>query len=403
VASAIHSVSLAAPTGQEESFDKRLENGLGRTPALGYNNWNNGGCTHATADAALKVADLLVSLGLKDAGYQYLNIDDCWSSKSRNSTGHLVADPSKWPQGIKPISDRIHGMGLKFGLYGDAGTMTCAGYPGSQGHEVQDAKTLASWGVDYWKHDACYLPCVTGGVPQTCWDSRSSTKSYYSTMRDALAQAGRPILFSMCQWGRDSVWTWGKDYGNSWRMSGDIANNWNSLATIAANAAGMAQYAAPGGFNDLDMLQVGNGGLNENEERAHVGIWAIAKSPLLIGTDLSKLKQSTLNILKNKALIAINQDSLGKAAGYFRPSGKPAPVNGKLYPYWAGPLRDGVVVGVVASEGAATLSFNFSDVPGLGSGNWKWTEVFTGATGSGTSISVQLGSHDMRVYKITKA
>jgi alpha-galactosidase len=242
----------------------------------------------------------MISLGLKDVGYQYLNIDDCWHSKQRNSSGFLVPDPSKWPQGMKPVVDQIHSKGLKFGLYGDAGIMTCAGYPGSQGHEAQDAKTLASWGVDYWKHDACYLPCVTGGTPQTCWDSRSSTKSYYATMRDALAGAGRPILFSMCQWGRDSVWTWGKDYGNSWRMSGDIANTWNSLASIASNAAGMAQYAAPGGFNDLDMLQVGNGALNENEERAHVGLWMIAKSPILIGTDLSKIKQSTLTILKNK-------------------------------------------------------------------------------------------------------
>jgi alpha-galactosidase len=242
----------------------------------------------------------MISLGLKDAGYQYLNIDDCWSSKSRNSSGYLQPDPAKWPQGMKPVVDQIHGMGLKFGLYGDAGTMTCASYPGSQGHEVQDAKTLASWGVDYWKHDACFLPCVTGGTPQTCWDSRSSTKPYYATMRDALAQAGRPILFSMCQWGRDSVWTWGKDYGNSWRMSGDIANSWSSLAKIAATAAGISQYAAPGGFNDLDMLQVGNGALNENEERAHVGLWMIAKSPILIGTDLSKLKTSTLTVLKNK-------------------------------------------------------------------------------------------------------
>jgi alpha-galactosidase len=318
-ASAVLSVALAAPAGQDESLGKRLENGLGRTPALGYNNWvridqydyntfrianpysqNNGGCTHATADAALKVADLMLSLGLKDAGYQYLNIDDCWHSKQRNSSGFLVPDPQKWPQGMKPVVDTIHGKGLKFGLYGDAGTMTCAGYPGSEGHEAQDAKTLASWGVDYWKHDACYLPCVTGGRPQTCWDGRSSTKSYYATMRDALAGAGRPILFSMCQWGRDSVWTWGKDYGNSWRMSGDIANSWTSLANIAANAANMAQYAGPGGFNDLDMLQVGNGALNENEERAHVGLWMIAKSPILIGTDLSKLKQSSLTILKNK-------------------------------------------------------------------------------------------------------
>jgi alpha-galactosidase len=274
----------------------------------------------------MQVANLMISLGLKDAGYQYLNIDDCWQSKSRNSSGFLVPDPAKWPQGMKPVVDKIHGMGLKFGLYGDAGTMTCAGYPGSQGHEVQDAKLIATWGIDYWKHDACYTPCITGGTPQTCWDSRSPTQKYYATMRDALAGAGRPILFSMCQWGRDSVWTWGtfitsvqtacetdtdllhhqtgKDYGNSWRMSGDIANNWASLATIAASAAGMSQYAAPGGFNDLDMLQVGNGALNDNEERAHMGLWAIAKSPLLIGTDLSKVKASTLTLLKNKVSFA---------------------------------------------------------------------------------------------------
>jgi alpha-galactosidase len=331
-ASAIQNVALAAPAKQDESnLMPRLDNGLGLTPALGYNNWvsicppslpyssipyhtisprvtvssantptqNNGGCTHATADSALKVANLMVSLGLKAAGYQYLNIDDCWTTKQRASNGHLVPDPAKWPQGMKPVIDQIHAMGLKFGLYGDAGTMTCAGYPGSQGHEATDAKDLAAWGVDYWKHDACYTPCVTGGVPQTCWDSRSPTKQYYATMRDALAGAGRPILFSMCQWGRDSVWTWGKDYGNSWRVSGDIANTWASLSTIAANAAGYAKYAGPGGFNDLDMLQVGNGVLNENEERAHVGLWMIVKSPILIGTDLSKVKESTLKILKN--------------------------------------------------------------------------------------------------------
>ncbi|KAF2682609.1 glycoside hydrolase family 27 protein [Lentithecium fluviatile CBS 122367] len=396
---AFQHTSLAAPS----ALTKRLENGLGRTPALGYNNWNNGGCTHATAESALNVANLLISLGLKDAGYTYVNTDDCWSSNSRNSTGHLVPDPTKWPQGIKPVADEIHSMGLKFGLYGDAGIMTCAGYPGSQGHEVQDALTLAEWDVDYWKHDACYLPCGdSGDVPQGCYDPNSSTKPYYGIMRDALAEAGRPIFFSICNWGRDSVWTWGKDYGNSWRMSNDIANNWGSVASIAARAAGIAEYAGPGGFNDLDMLQVGNGGLNENEERAHVGLWAIAKSPLLIGTDLSKLQNSTLNILKNKALIAINQDTLGKAATYFQPAGASAPVDGSLYPYWAGPLSDGVVVGIVASEGAANLSVSFADVPGLGSGSWEWSEAFTGATGEGTGVSADLPAHDMRVYKVSK-
>ena len=187
-------------------------------------------------------------------GYQYVNIDDCWSTKQRNSSGYLVPDPNKFPNGMKALTDQIHGMGLKFGLYGDAGTMTCASYPGSWGNEVKDAKALASWGVDYWKHDACFTPCNNGQWPQTCWDPNVNPKDWYVTMRDALLNSGRPILYSMCSWGRNSVWTYGKDIGNSWRMSGDIANNWNSVASIANTAANIAQYSAPGGFNDLDML-----------------------------------------------------------------------------------------------------------------------------------------------------
>ncbi|KAK8066061.1 hypothetical protein PG997_012808 [Apiospora hydei] len=394
---ALPALVLASPVAE---IDKRLENGLGRTPALGWNSWNVGGCKYADANNALKTANLFVSLGLKDAGYQYVNIDDCWSTKNRNSSGYLVPDPAKFPKGMKALADEIHGMGLKFGLYGCAGTQTCAGYPGSWGHEKEDARALASWSVDYWKHDACYTPC-NGQNPQTCWDPNVNPRAWYETFRDALSDAGGDIFYSMCEWGRNSVWTWGGNVGNSWRMSGDIANNWNSVAGIAATAGGIAQYAAPGGFNDLDMMEIGNGGLNENEERAHMGIWALAKSPIIIGTDLSKIKTSSLNILKNKAILAINQDPLGKAAGYFRPSGAAAPVNGQLYPYWAGPLSDGVVVGVVAAGGASTLSFKFADVPGLGgSGSYSWTELWTGATGSGTAVTTSLGSHDMRVYKV---
>ncbi|KAK8100609.1 hypothetical protein PG999_010983 [Apiospora kogelbergensis] len=400
---ALPALALAAPGAD---IDKRLDNGLGKTPPLGWNSWqrrhrqNVGGCTYANADTALKTAKLFVSLGLKDVGYQYVNIDDCWSTMNRNSSGYLVPDPNKFPKGMKALADEIHGLGLKFGLYGCAGTKTCAGYPGSWGHEAQDAKALASWSVDFWKHDACYTPC-NGQNPQTCWDPNVNPRAWYETFRDALNNSGGKIYYSMCEWGRNSVWTWGNSVGNSWRMSGDIANNWNSVAGIAATAGGIAQYAQPGGFNDLDMMEVGNGALTENEERAHMGIWALAKSPIILGTDLSKIKTSSLNILKNKAILAINQDRLGKAAGYFRPSGAAAPVNGQLYPYWAGPLSDGVVVGVVAAGGASTLSFKFADVPGLGgSGSYSWTELWTGATGSGTAVTTSLGSHDMRVYKV---
>jgi len=176
---------------------------------------NQGQCNAASATTALNTAKAFVSLGLKDLGYTYVNIDDCWANKARGSNGNLVPDPSKWPNGIKAVTDQIHGMGLKMGLYGDAGRMTCAGYPGSQNYEVQDAKLLASWGVDYWKHDNCYTG--TGFN-----NPGANTSTYYPKMRDALLNSGYPIFYSMCQWGRDNVWTWGASVGNSWRMSGTL-------------------------------------------------------------------------------------------------------------------------------------------------------------------------------------
>ncbi|RYP63035.1 hypothetical protein DL771_009450 [Monosporascus sp. 5C6A] len=379
--------AVAVPLAESAAAYKRLDNGIGRTPAMGWNSWNIAGCAYANATSALSTAKAFVSLGLKDLGYTYVNIDDCWSSKSRNSSGYLVPDPIKWPQGMKAVADQIHGMGLKFGLYGCSGTMTCERYPGSQGYESQDAKTLASWGVDYWKYDNCFTPS-------------GNSSSRFMKMRDALAGANRPILYSMCQWGNDRVWEWAMPVGNSWRMSGDIRATWASISSIAAAAGDLAKYAGPGGFNDLDMMEVGNKGLTTQEERTHMGIWAMAKSPIILGTDLTQIKSSSLEILKNKAIIAINQDPLGKAAGYFQPKGASAPVSGQLYPYWAGPLSDGVVVGLIAVNGAATMKLNFADVPGLGSGTYKWTELWTNTTGYGTGVSISLSAHDMAVYKV---
>jgi len=305
------------------------------------------------------------------------------------SNGLLVPDSSKWPNGIASVATQIHGMGLKMGLYGDSGTKTCSGYPGSQGYEATDAKTLAGWGIDLWKYDNCNTPS-------------GNSQTRYTTMRDALQASGRNIYYAMCNWGQDSVWTWGLATGNSWRVSGDVTNTWSSVVSIASSNQGLAQYAGPGGFNDFDMLEIGNGGLTANEERAHFGIWAISKSPLLIGTDLTKISSSSLAILKNADVIAINQDSLGKPASYFQPSGASAPQSGSLYPYWAGPLSDGVVIGLVASNGAATLTVNFANVPNLGSGTYSWKECYSGKTGSGTSVSATLGSHDMAIFHVYK-
>jgi alpha-galactosidase len=238
----IVSVCLCSLIDDGKELQKRLDNGLGQKPALGWNSWNVGGCKYADAATALKTAKLFISLGLKDVGYQYVNIDDCWSTMARNSSGYLVPDPAKWPNGIQGVTAEIHDMGLKFGLYGCAGTKTCAGYPGSQGYEVIDAKTLASWGVDYWKYDNCNTP------------STGNSQTWYVTMRDALLASGRPILYSLCNWGNDNVWTWGGKVGNSWRMSSDIRDTWSSMSRIAAMAPDLAQYAGPGGFNDLDMM-----------------------------------------------------------------------------------------------------------------------------------------------------
>ncbi|KAF2742342.1 glycoside hydrolase family 27 protein [Sporormia fimetaria CBS 119925] len=384
-----------------DTHAKRQDDGLGAKPLLGWNSWNAGQCNAATAQFALDTANKFIELGLKDIGYEYINIDDCWSTRSRNSSGFLVPDPSKWPNGIKAVADQIHNMGLKFGLYGCAGTQTCAGFPGSEGHQAQDAKLLASWGVDYWKYDNCYTPC-NGGRVQTCPSPIGSSQTWMTLMSRELRNSGRKIYYNICNWGRDSVWTWGRGVGESWRMSVDNWNDWASVVRIASSAAVISQYSGPGGFNDLDMLQIGNGKLNAAQEKTHFGLWAMCKSPMVLGNDLRRISSATLAIAKNKDLIAINQDSLGKAATTFRPPGAPAPVNNQIYPYWAGPLSDGVVIGLVAANGAATLSVNFKDVPGLGgSGNYNWKELYSGRTGSGTSVSFSLALHDMAVVKVT--
>ncbi len=227
-----------------------LENGLARTPPMGFNNWN---ATHCEADfneSMIKgIADIFVSQGLKDVGYQYVNIDDCWALPQRDSQGNLVPDPVRFPNGIKALADYVHARGLRFGIYTSAGTKTCntAGFPGALGHEYEDARLFASWGVDYLKYDNCNNQGV-------------DAVQRYTTMRDALLATGRPIVYSICEWGRSDpkVWTWGADVGNLWRTTGDISDNWTSMIGKAQFNRTLAQYAGPGHWNDPDMLEVGN-------------------------------------------------------------------------------------------------------------------------------------------------
>ena len=274
-----------------------LNNGLAKTPQMGWNSWNKFGC-NITEKLIRDTIDALNSSGLIEAGYNYINIDDCWQS-ARNENGTIIPDPITFPNGIKPLVDYAHSKGLKFGIYSDAGVYTCEKRPGSLGFEEIDAKTYAEWGVDYLKYDNCY-------------NRNINAKERYIIMRDALKKTGRNIFYSLCNWGYEEVTKWGKDVGNSWRTTKDIKDTWKSMIKIIDINNRWYKYAGPGGWNDPDMLEVGNGGMNIEEYKVHFGLWAISKAPLLIGCDVINMKQEIKDILTNPEVIAINQDILGE-------------------------------------------------------------------------------------------
>ncbi|MFJ6698970.1 NPCBM/NEW2 domain-containing protein [Streptomyces sp. NPDC091272] len=284
----------------------KLPDGLALTPPMGFNNWNSTHCRAEFNEAMVKgIADLFVEKGLKAAGYEYVNLDDCWAKPERDAAGKLVPDPVRFPQGIKAVADYVHAKGLKFGLYSSAGTRTCdsVGMPGGLNHEYSDAEQFAGWGVDYLKYDNCNNQGVDHMLR-------------YTTMRDALkaasAKTGRPILYSLCEWGSYRPWEWGKDVGHMWRTTGDINDSWGSMLSIMKQNLPLAKYAGPGGWNDPDMLEVGNGGMTGTEYRTHFSMWSIMAAPLLIGSDLRKATPETFEILSNREVIAVDQDRLGK-------------------------------------------------------------------------------------------
>ena len=263
---------------------------------MGWNSWNKFGCS--INDQLIRdTIDALNKSGLIELGYNYINLDDCWQ-KSRDENGTIIPDPTNFPNGIKSLADYAHSKGLKFGLYSDAGIYTCGGRPGSLGYEEIDAKTYAEWGIDYLKYDNCY-------------NEDLPSRDRYTKMRDALNKTGRQIFYSMCSWGADDVSTWGREVGNSWRTTGDISDSWKSMTRIIDTNNKWYEYAGPGGWNDPDMLEVGNGGMNIEEYKAHFGLWAITKAPLLIGCDIINMSKETKDILTNPEVIAINQDPLG--------------------------------------------------------------------------------------------
>lgn len=279
---------------------------LAKTPPMGWNSWNTFACD-INEDLIRKTADVLVSSGMKDAGYLYVNLDDCWHGQ-RDSQGFIHEDATRFPSGMKALADYVHSKGLKIGIYSDAGTQTCGGKPGSRGHEYQDAITYANWGIDYLKYDWCNT------------DALNPTEAY-KTMRDAIYSAGRPMVFSMCEWGESKPWLWGANVGHSWRTTGDIGNCWNceigygtwsklSVLAILDKQMEIRRYAGPGHWNDPDMLEVGNG-LSTPESRAHFSLWCMLAAPLIAGNDIRTMSAETSEILTNKEVIGIDQDALG--------------------------------------------------------------------------------------------
>jgi len=352
-----------------------LENGLGRLPQMGYNTWNDFGC-NVRAQDLMDAADAVIRQGLDTAGYTYVNLDDCWA-KGRDRNGVIYPDPIGFPKGMAVVTDYVHSKGLKFGIYTDRGTMTCARRPGSFGYEIVDAQTYASWGVDYLKEDSCFAS-----------NDHATAFQEYGRMRDALNATGRPIFFSLCGWA-DWYAPPGASLGNSWRISGDCTT-WPTVLTAINVNAQLAKYAAPGGWNDPDMLIGSNTSTSFHllpyQSRTMFSLWAVMAAPLLIGSNIKSLSPWDLATYSHKGLIAINQDALGKqgirVGGANLVSARPNP-NQTTWNVWAKPL---------AAQGQVALHFinaavNAQDVTcdnacfkraGLTAASYKIIDVWSG-------------------------
>ncbi|KAF9533975.1 glycoside hydrolase [Crepidotus variabilis] len=326
-----------------------LSDGAARLPAMGFNSWIPYGCG-VNEDNVFSNAQAIKSTGLQALGYSYVNIDDCYAQSNRNSNGDILEDATRFKSGMKTLTDKIHGLGLKAGIFADAGTLTCQGYPGSFGKETQDAKQLiATWGFDYVKYADCNPPADN--------TARTNVRGRFENMRNAIAQSSKAVnkkvVLSLVEFGNHSPWQWATDVGHSWRIIETDGPNWGYITSTLNRAAFITQATNFDGRNDLDMLQIGNSGLSIDEQKTHFTAWALTKSPLLIGTDLTKINSDSLNILKNKELIDINQDNqIGTSISPLHWGNKPDWTNDSNNPpqIWSGPTKDGVVFMFINTE-----------------------------------------------------
>lgn len=377
---------------------------LALTPPMGWNSWNHFAAKVTDADIRT-TADELVSTGMKDAGYIYVNIDDSWA-EGRNPDGTIRTN-SKFPD-MKALADYVHSKGLKLGMYTSPGPRTCTDYAGSYGHEEQDAKTYAAWGVDYLKYDLCSFDDLNDvhlymekpsmrKSPESRLQGLAVQKQAYDKMHQALLATGRPIVFALCQYGVGNVWEWGTTVGgNLWRTTDDITDTYDRMSVIGFSQAGLAKYAGPGHWNDPDMLEVGNGGMNEDEYRTHMTLWVILAAPLLAGNDLSKMSPETLAMLTNKEVIAIDQDVTGA-------QGDRVSAVGPLE-IWTKPLASGAKAVALFNRGESSVPMTL-DLQAVGlSGGYAIRDVWTGKAvhSEHGKVTVWVRAHGAALLRVTK-
>ena len=382
---------------------QKFEN-LALTPPMGWNSWNTFQ-TNISEKLVMETVDAIIASGMKEAGYQYIVLDDGWMTKQRDTNGNLVPDPKKFPHGMKALINYVHSKGLKFGLYNCAGTKTCAGYPGTRGYEYQDARFYARLGIDYLKYDWCY----TDGI---------EAQEAYRTMSNALRVAGRPIVFSLCEWGENKPWEWAGSVGELWRTTGDIAavfDGYSEHATwkqtgvmpIIDQQEGLRKYAGPGHWNDPDMLEAGNG-MSENEDRAHFSMWCMLAAPLIAGNDVRKMSKATKGILTNKEVIAIDQDKAGIEGFKYK--------DADSLEVWAKPLQNGewAICFLNRSHHPVQVNFNWKDelindnifkkTLNAKDNNYKIRNLWTKSNEGDTQkpLEALLPSHDVIMLRLSK-
>jgi alpha-galactosidase len=365
-----------------------ISNGLAKTPVMGFNDWNAFGCD-VSATLIEQTADAMLASGMLAAGYTYVDIDDCWMSKKRSPSGHLVADPHKFADGIRSVADYVHARGFKLGIYESAGHETCAHFPGSLGHEKTDAADFAAWGVDLLKYDNC------GTTPAT-ESTQAQYVARYAAMATALADTGRPIVYSICEWGRKNVQEWAPSFANMWRTTTDIHDSYSSMLRIVTINAAAASAARPGGWNDPDMLEIGNGGMSAVEQRSEFSLWAIMAAPLIAGTDLRGASAETMAIYLNHDVIAVDQDALGRQ-GVLVSSHRGLDVFVKQ-------LSGGDVAVALFNEGAhaATISATINPGGAPFSGSATATDLWSkrSFTIVGGRISAEVPPHATEIYRV---